>query len=69
MEKAKAPIVNFFFLLQLNVYLASGDEYREGYLSMCDFSQVVSSRGKPHDKLSSYKEIRANIISLAIKIE
>ena len=38
MEKAKALIVNFFFLLQLNVYLASGDKYREGYLSMCDFS-------------------------------
>ena len=39
MEKAKALILNFFFLATAQyVYPASEDEYRKGYLSTCDFS-------------------------------
>lgn len=69
MEKAKALILNFFFLATTQyVYLASEDEYRKGYLSILDHKWFPAEE-KPHDKLSSYKEIRANIISLAIKIE
>ena len=70
MENAKALILNFFFLLQLNIFILHQRMSIGKAISVrVTFHKWFPAEEKPHDKLSSYKEIRANIISLAIKIE